>query len=89
MVRKVILLHLPQVSRKFCVVQSVMRAVIEDICGLVRKLQDRIERALTIREGPCNNTVSPRSGEEEMSQSRERVRQRREKERRHNQSQPS
>jgi len=62
--RKVILLHFPQVSRKFCVVQSVMRAVVEDVCGLVRKQHDRIERALTIREGPCNDTVGPRNGEE-------------------------
>lgn len=30
-VRKVILLHLPQVSRKFCVVESIMRAVVEHI----------------------------------------------------------
>ena len=56
---KVILLHLLQVSRKFRVVQSIMRAVIEDVCGPVRNRHNRVERAPTIRISPRNDTVSP------------------------------
>ena len=70
-VRQVIFFHLLQVSRKFRVMQSVMRAVVEHVCVLVRKRRDGIEGVRTIRERPRDDTVSPRSGEEEMTQLRE------------------
>ena len=86
MVCEVVLFHLPQVSRKFRVMQSVMGAVVEDVCVHVRKWYDQNKGRLTIRESPRDDAVSPRNREESIAQLREWIRQRREKGRRHYQS---
>lgn len=65
-----------------------MRAVVEDVCTPVRTQRNRGDGTLTIREGPRNDAISPRSWEEEMGQLCERIRQCREEEGRHHQSQP-
>jgi hypothetical protein len=66
-----------------------MSAVIKDVCGSMRKTTRWDKGALTICEGPRNDTVSPRSREEGMGQSREWIRQHSEQDGRHHQPQPS
>ena len=54
--------------------QSIMRAVVEDVFVSVSKQRDRMKSTPTIRVRPRDDTISPRSREEEMSQLREWIR---------------
>jgi hypothetical protein len=66
-----------------------MRAVVEHVYRVGERAERSGSRTLTIREGARNDTISPRSREEEIGQSRERIRQHRKQDRRHHQSQSS